>query len=627
MNTRNYILLIFCAIFMFLLPIFMNPAKLTNKDNDLGRITVPLYTFINSSFYNFGQIPLWRSEQLMGETFVGNPVSSLFYPGNILFLIFPMKIGVAIFIFTDLFLAAIFTFFLARSFNFSKSSSFAAALFYALSTKMLVHLEAGHVDIISAFAYFPLAFLAIRNLMVKISFFWLVTGALSLTFMFYSFPTIFYYALIFLLIYWFYKSRPTFEKIKPIFLLMLLTIGLSSIVLFPQLEFSQLSSRNYLTLEDVAIPLWNLKKFLISLLFPYLSHQKVDHEEFLYLGLVPMALTAIGFFKLKKKEKITLALTGLLTLTFVAGLSTPVFKLAYNFMPFLKYSRVTTRLWFVIALLVALLASYALEKFKNKKIVLGLILIFTLEATFIFYSRISTLPELSFKNEELYKILASSDDVSRVYCASSCFNAQLLSKYKIQILNGEDPIQQREFIDFLAFAGNYKWDKFAVIFPPYQVWQTPNPPIPSAQLLGKANVRYVASTYPIISPDFSPEGVFGDIHVYKNNKYLPRAYFLETKNIVKIVEYSPNRIKLHFDPADITRTLIFSENYYPGWFAYTGSQKLNVEKYNVFRKIVVPVGVQDLELKFQPQSFLFGATITISTITFLILYYFRKYKK
>lgn len=625
----KYIFAAAFTIIIFFSPLLLNPNILTTKNNDLARNYIPMIDFIHNSFWDWGQIPLWRGEQLMGETFVGNPLSSLFFPTNILFVFLPAQQAAFTYIYLDFLMAALFTFMLARSYKFSRLSSFSSAIFYALSTKMLVHLEAGHITMLSAFALFPLSFLALRKLIEMFNFSWLVIGAFSLTCIYFAYPTIFYYSTIFLGIYSLYKMQDLkdLKQIsKSIIFLFALSIGLSAILLIPQLELGPLSTRDSLTLQDVAIPLWNFKKFLFSLLFPYINLTKVNHEEFLYFGAAPTFLALFGFTRLKRKQKITLAIIGTIAIFFAAGLSTPIFKLAYNYMPLLNYSRVTTRLWFAVALVVALLSGYALEKLNNKRITFLLLGFFLMETAFIFNTRFKSLNSLSYQNEELYQYISKDVGLSRAYCTTACFDSQLLSKHKIQILEGENPIQQKAFINFLSEAGNYKWGKFAVIFPPYEVWQVKNPPIPNARLLGQANVKYIASTYPIGSADFKEEGVFGDIYLYKNEKFIPRAYFLETQDKVKIQTYSPNKISLNFRASDNPRALIFSENYYPGWSGYVDTIKLNVEPYGVFRKIVVPANYENLDLKFQPKSYTFGKTITLATISFLVIYFFKSRK-
>src|SRR4030042_6025643 len=487
---NNYLILLFVICLIFFLPFLIKPDFLTTKDNDLGRTYVPLFTFVKNSFYSQKSIPLWRPDQLMGETFVGNPLSSLFYPANIVFLILPVYLASIFYYFIHFLLIGVFTYFLARSFKFSKISSFAAAIFYAFSTKMLLHLSAGHITMIAAFSYFPLIVLAARKILEKPKFNWIVAGALGFSLSFITYPTIFYYSVIFTLLYlsyrlihlWVFKKHQIvylLRKLIPFMVIFLMTFGLSAIVLFPQIEFSKFSTRPDLNLKDVAIPLWNFKKFLGSLLFPYFNFKSFDQESFLYLGAVPTILSVIGFVHLSKFRKITLLIFGLLTLTFVAGLSTPIFPLIYKFVPFVTYTRVTTRLWFTVALVVSLVAAYGLERIGKKSIIYLALFIFLAESFFVGYKKILSIPNLQFTNEALYQYLANEKELYRVYCTTYCFNPQLLSKYKIQIINEEKPIQNKGFVYFLQKAGVYKYSNFAVIFPPYQIWQVKKPPLPA----------------------------------------------------------------------------------------------------------------------------------------------------
>jgi len=625
-------------IFAFFIPFIINPSFLTARDNDLGRQYVPLFSFLKNSVQSFGQIPLWQPDQMMGQTFIGSPWSSLFYPANLLFLVFPVKFAAVFYLFVHFLMAGIFTFYLAKDFKLTSVSSFAAALFYGFSTKMLLHLSAGHITMIAAFSFFPLLFLSVRKTIIKPSLGWLTSGAVSATFIYMTYPTIFYYAAIFMATYWIYLIISFFPKkhlgslvvkkqIISFTLLLLIFLGLSSVVLLPQLEFAPASTRSTLRLEDVAIPLWNSKRFLSSLFFPYLNLNDFDHESFLYLGVVPTFLFVVGFIRLKKVQKIFLIFFGFLTLLFIVGLSAPFFEQTYKYLPFLKYSRVTTRLWFTVALVVSLIAASSFEKIKNKKIVYIFITVFLIESSLIFYKRIDKIPSISFDNQQIYQYISSDKDLFRVYCTSYCFNPQLISKYQIQTLHGETPIQDAAFVKFLAEAGNYDWSYFAVIFPPYQVWQKENPPVPNADLLGNANVKYIASTYEIRNSDFVSISKFDNIFLYQNRKFKPRAYFEGPDEPAKILKYTPNGITFSFNSSANYRNLIISENFYPGWIVYSNHQKFNVQKQPpIFRKVIIPSNSQILELKYQPESFALGKTISLATVTVLILWYIRQCK-
>lgn len=531
MKEKSYLAMIVLIILAFFLPFLLKPQLLTIRDNDLGRTYIPLFNFFKDSIGSNHEFPLWRPDQMMGESLIGSPLFSPLYPLNLVFIFLPIGLGSVVYLLLHFELAAISTYFLGRSFKFPQLESASAALFYALSTKMLLHLSAGHITMIAAASFIPLSFLSVRNLIKKLAFIWIAIGSTALAAMYITYPTIFYYTIIFLVIYYLYKYPlkliKNFDIIKstkyfsPFIVLIVVTFGLAAAAILPQLEFASFSTRSSMQFSDVAQPLWNLKRFMVSLLFPYLNFSSFDHESFLYLGIVPSLLSLVGFFYLPKNKKIVFFLLLLLSLAFAAGASTPIFKIAYNYLPILKYSRITTRLWFDVALVVSLLAAFALAKIKNRTIIYFLLLAFLIENLFIGYKKILSVPELSFANVNLYEYLANDPDTFRVYCTTYCFNPQLISKYKIQTLSGETPIQDKKVVEFLEKAGNYKYNRFAVIFPPYQVWQTQNPPQPNPELLARAGVKYVASTYELKDESFKLVGKYQNILLYKNSITVP----------------------------------------------------------------------------------------------------------
>lgn len=626
MKTKISLVSLLVISIIFFLPFLFKPSILSTKDNDLGRTYITLYGFIKDSVLTYGQIPLWRSDQMMGETFIGNPLSSLFYPLNILFVLFPVNFAAILFLFLHFFLAGVFTYFLARSFKLSYLASFAAALFFAFSTKMMVHLEAGHITMIAAFSYLPLAFWSVRLLLSGRQKTGIILCSIALTFMYMTYQSIFYYTAIFITLYWIYRMLRSPRSLGLWALLVpLITFGLSAIVLLPHLEFGSLSTRSAITLQDAALPLWNFKRFLTSLLAPYIDFKGLDHESFLYLGIIPIILAVIGFVKLNGWQKIMVGTFGFLTLLFAAGLSTPLYPLAYKLLPFLAYLRITTRVWIVVALIVSLLAAVALQNVR-KSLILVAIGAFLLESFSIGYYRISQIPALSFENRELYQFMARDKDTFRVYCTTYCFNPQLVAQYKIQVLHGETPIQHLDFVKFLAKAGNYQFDKFAVIFPPYQVWQTADPPVPSTHLLGLANVKYIATTYQISSPDFLYIDQFDDIYLYQNKQFRQRAYFADLTPVN--INYTPNAITIQFPQTSTFKDLIFAQNYYPGWVSQIDNRLYPLLRQDpVMSKILVPPQTETVQLKYQPESFKIGRTLTFATTIFLILWLIPSRKK
>ncbi len=631
---NNYLILLIILVVLFFSPFFLQPKLLTQKDNDLGRDYVPIFSFIKNSFLENKSLPLWRPEQMNGETFIGNPLSTLLYPANMLFLFLPVGFASMVYYAIHLIIASIATFFLAKSFKFSDLAAFSVAIFYTFSNKLLLHISAGHITMVASFALFPVFFLGIRYLLLRPSFKSLLLTSVSASFMLITYPTVFYYAAIFVALYTIYfllNSKSNILRFKKtlfwVFLSLLLTLLLSTIFLIPQLEFSSLSARSMLTLQDVAIPMWGIKFFLSSLFFPYIYFFYLNHEAFLYVGFVPLILGFIGFLRINNISKIILIIIGFITLMFVTGLSTPIFKIAYDLLPLLKYSRVTTRLWFVVAMVVAILAGYGLEKIKNTKLIYILIYLFLVESLSIGYIKIFSIKNLDFSNDKLYAYLKQDKDLFRVYCTTYCFNPQQAFENKLQLLNGETPLQQTNSVKILEEAGNYNYEHFTVIFPPYQVWQVQNPPQPNADALAKANVKYVASTYKL--NNFRYIEKFNDIFLYKNENYKPRFYFENDNQAITTEKYTPNDIVLKFTPSDQDRRLIISENYYPGWLAIINNKRYDVELFDkYFKSVQIPPGVDQVSLIFVPKSFVVGKTITLSTILFLLIFfwYSRRHK-
>ncbi|OGE13487.1 hypothetical protein A3G14_04195 [Candidatus Curtissbacteria bacterium RIFCSPLOWO2_12_FULL_38_9] len=636
MKINRYLLTVVILTLLFFAPFLIKPRILTLKDNDLGRTYIPMLQFAKDSIIQDKTIPLWRPDQMMGEPLIGNAIFPVIYPLNLILIFLPANFTAVLFYAVHFTLAGVTTYFLAKSFGIKDLSALTAAVFYAFSTKMMVQTAAGHITMVAAFSFFPLAFLSVRKILQKPSYIWMVTGSISLAFLLILYPTIFYYSLLFLILYSLYylwihftKWNYTVKQLLALASTFLIGLVLSAIQLIPQLEFGFLSTRSELKLEDVAVPLWNSQKLLSSLVFPYQNWKNLDHEAFLYLGFIPSILAILGFVHISKLRKIILLAFGVLTLLFIVGLSTPLFPLAYNFLPYLKYSRVTTRLWFIVALLVALLAAHALNKIKNKLIIYTFIVFFLLESVFIGYKKILDTPNLSFSNRSIYQFLANDDDIFRVYCTTYCFNPQLISRHKIEVLHGETPIQDEKFVDFLQKAGNYQFDRFAVIFPPYQVWQTGNPSVPDPGLLGLANVKYVASTYEINSEEFIFITKFDEIYLYKNTLFQPRALIENSQPEVTIEKYSPNKIVLSFEKTKKPTNLLLSEKFYPGWIATTGQQKLKIDsRDSIFRTVRVPAQKTNIELSYSPESYRLGKNITLATILFLFLcvWYTRKQK-
>jgi hypothetical protein len=83
-------------------------------------------------------------------------------------------------------------------------------------------------------------------------------------------------------------------------------------------------------------------------------------------------------------------------------------------------------------------------------------------------------------------------------------------------------------------------------------------------------------------------------------------------------EYQPNRLVL---TVDMLRPgwLVLSENYYPGWTVRVDGQSGKIYRADyLFRAVPLTAGIHQIEMIFQPVSFISGALVSLITLSMLV---------
>jgi Bacterial membrane protein YfhO len=109
-----------------------------------------------------GVVPLWNPHTLCGTPFVGNAQSALFYPPNMVYLVFPVQIAARLFYLFHIALSLIFTYLLAKSFCRMRSGAAVAAIVFAFGASQLLRVPAGHWGVSGAIPWMPLIFLCVE---------------------------------------------------------------------------------------------------------------------------------------------------------------------------------------------------------------------------------------------------------------------------------------------------------------------------------------------------------------------------------------------------------------------------------------------------------------------------------
>jgi len=182
----------------------------------------------------------------------------------------------------------------------------------------------------------------------------------------------------------------------------------------------------------------------------------------------------------------------------------------------------------------------------------------------------------------------------------------------------------------------------------------------NATLLGLANVKYAImdSREPVQDTNFVAV-MKGSKSVYENKAFLPRAFFvseykvekpINILNNIKMNMFNPRQtaflekdINQKIDKADSTATvklvkattesyeydvnatgnnlMFMGDIYYPaGWKAYIDGKETEIYKTDyLFRSIVVPAGKHKVEIKFEPETYYKGKSISLFSNIFVAI--------
>lgn len=169
-------------------------------------------------------------------------------------------------------------------------------------------------------------------------------------------------------------------------------------------------------------------------------------------------------------------------------------------------------------------------------------------------------------------------------------------------------------------------------------------------LLNMLNVRYMTAPQPYQLPGFEVAHEGQEGYVLENTDALPRAFFVESLTYadsprqamdaindpgfdpsreavvetgeqltarqdpqaeVRVTEYGPREIRLQYE-REGDGFLVLSEVYYPaGWTARVNGQEVDIHPANyILRGLQVPGGQHEVVLRFDPQSYYLGSTVS-----------------
>lgn len=375
MTRHFYAALLVVLVGVVLAPLLLHPEYLLYpRDGQATDLTIthwPAVAFNVRSLRQDGQIPLWRTTIASGGPWAANPQSWLYYPPAWLFYLLPINLTFNLLQVSHLLLVGLGTYaFGRRALGLEPPGAALAGLAFALSPWLSGQLSAGHVNVVLAMTWLPVALLGAHRAVTSGS----ARGAL-LAGIAWAAALLNHVQMAFfvaaLTVAWFLgftlKTGGAVGRRRQLGLLLsvpALALLLSAPLLVPLAEALPHLNRIALTVDEAgafSLP-WSA---LLTTLVPTYGGEP---EYVIYLGL-PVALLAILGLALKRDWlNWLLALIIALATLFALGTHAPLFPLLIRWLPGLGWLRVPPRAWVLVTFGVALLAGRGLDTLTHRQL-------------------------------------------------------------------------------------------------------------------------------------------------------------------------------------------------------------------------------------------------------------------
>jgi len=353
-----------------LAPVVMRPGGLVYPpQGDFSDLTIthwPNAEFALASLRATGRLPLWRPTIMSGAPFAANPLSGLLYFPHAILLVVPLAIGFNVLLIAHVWLTGCGAYALLRMWQVRRAAALVGALTWMATPKLFAHLGAGHVGMVEAVAWMPIAVLAAHRLVERrraMDGAWL--GA-AWAIQFLADPRISFYSVALSVAYLVTQAILTkTSRLNILFLVAaLVLVALSAMLWLPFAEFIMQSNRGALTLAEAGE--WSLPlRQPVSLL---LADWGGFHEWAVYVGILPLILALAGCRKQdagnRRRNLLAscfLPLALVIALLFALGTNGPLFPLVFRVVPGLTLLRVPPRAWFIVAFAAACLCAFGVE--------------------------------------------------------------------------------------------------------------------------------------------------------------------------------------------------------------------------------------------------------------------------
>jgi hypothetical protein len=308
-----------------------------------------------------GIFSTWREMNLAGQPFAANPLNKTAYPPQLLALLLPPTLHLNVMLVLHMLISAFGMFAWARRLGLRDEAALVSGLAYALAPRMTAHLAAGHLDLIYALAWFPWLMGAVHHLcqnrISALSFFHVpLIGSAALLILadvrlaLFALATAAIYAI---------AECVRLRRWLPLGIgggvggfIGLLTVGVG----VPLLLWQPYLSRSALTPQEAGGFSLTPDNFIQVLIPP----PAIDVERLTHVGLAALVLALLAIVQSPRKHALWIALIGGAA-WYALGSNGWLWTTLVDLFAPLLWFRVPARAWFVVALIVPLLAGYGAQ--------------------------------------------------------------------------------------------------------------------------------------------------------------------------------------------------------------------------------------------------------------------------
>ncbi|MGB5301992.1 MAG: YfhO family protein [Gemmatimonadota bacterium] len=326
--------------------------------------------------------PLWNPFVYGGQPYLAILPGPVFYPTSLLYLIMPLHRAIGWTFVLHTFLSGVFAYLAARSIRLERMPSAVTGLAFMLTGFVVSTLYGGHDGRMFAMALIPLAFMCLERGLESSRTRWFVALGLVIALQIFT-PHIqlMYYSSLALTLYAAMRigQRARNEGARtavPLVGMWALGFAVAGLVglaqLLPTVQILDVAVRGgagesgYAFASSWALPPQEVSALILPDLIGSLgtywgSNPFKLHTE--YLGAVPVALALVALTAIRSDRRVTfVAITALTCVLFALGAATPLHRLAYSVIPFVKQFRAPSMMLGPASLMIALLAGLGWQK-------------------------------------------------------------------------------------------------------------------------------------------------------------------------------------------------------------------------------------------------------------------------